>query len=343
MSDENKSAAIAELRREVGFGCPVCRSPFLTWHHFDPPVHEKGMHWRPEGIIAMCPVCHADADEKGDTAGAYSKSELRAMKESHRSTDDVKGHFPAWEDKKSLLVRMGGCYADIHSPLFSINEVPQIVVGKNDAGILTLSFELRDRQDGILLRMDENCLTAYPANIHDMTVTPKTKEVKVWLDKEDVGLQLSFRRITVTELDRMLGRDRERAERIASRLMQERLAQLPAEHRAFLEEAMREARSQPQQAIWGLDDLPEDLREAVLSKDQVGTFVKRWAECHCVMDDGLIPLLDFEQMAIYHHGERLMIKNGVAGFLYYNAAFGCQKGAINVRCPCATCSPKASG
>src|SRR5438876_5358162 len=37
MSDEGKSAAIAELRREVGFGCPVCRSPFLTWHLFDPP------------------------------------------------------------------------------------------------------------------------------------------------------------------------------------------------------------------------------------------------------------------------------------------------------------------
>ena len=25
------------LRTEVGYGCPICRSPFLTWHHFDPP------------------------------------------------------------------------------------------------------------------------------------------------------------------------------------------------------------------------------------------------------------------------------------------------------------------
>src|SRR4051794_36852278 len=87
MSDVGKNAAIAELRREVGFGCPVCRSPFLTWHHFDPPVHGPrgtGMHWRPEGIIAMCPICHPDADEKGGSAGAYSTEELRAMKKSHR-------------------------------------------------------------------------------------------------------------------------------------------------------------------------------------------------------------------------------------------------------------------
>lgn len=38
MSDKGKNETIAILRREVGFGCPVCRSPFLTWHHFDPPV-----------------------------------------------------------------------------------------------------------------------------------------------------------------------------------------------------------------------------------------------------------------------------------------------------------------
>ena len=53
MSDKGKSAAIRTLRREVGFGCPVCRSPFLTWHHFDPPYHVEE-HWRHEGMIALC-------------------------------------------------------------------------------------------------------------------------------------------------------------------------------------------------------------------------------------------------------------------------------------------------
>lgn len=317
MSDEGKSAAIRELRQQVGFGCPVCRSPFLTWHHFDPPVHETGMHWRTEGIVAMCPFCHADADEKGGSAGAYSKDELRAMKESSHSSEDVKGRFPAWEQKKSLLVRMGGCYADTHSPLFSINGIPQIVIGKNEAGLLNLSFTLRNRQDQVLLRMEENWLTAYPANVHDMIVPPKTKRIKVWLDKEDVGLDLSFKRVTVSELDQLLSQDRERAIKIATEKIPELFGQMLPIHRKSLEQ-----------------DLPLD------SEDPIGTHVKCWAKRHCVMDDGLIPLLDFEQMAIYHHGERLTIKNGVAGFLYYCAAFNNQKGAINIHCPCPTCSPQ---
>lgn len=79
----------------------------------------------------MCPLCHADADEKGERAGAYSKEELRALKNSNRSSEDVSGHFPTWQDKKSLLVCMGGVYADTSSPLLSINETPQILVGKN--------------------------------------------------------------------------------------------------------------------------------------------------------------------------------------------------------------------
>ena len=84
MSDKGKTAAMEVLRREVGYGCPVCRSPFLTWHHFDPPEHVE-KHWRVAGIVAMCPLCHADADEKGTSAGAYSKEELRTMKKSNRS------------------------------------------------------------------------------------------------------------------------------------------------------------------------------------------------------------------------------------------------------------------
>jgi hypothetical protein len=346
MSDAGKNAAIAELRREVGFGCPVCRSPFLTWHHFDPPVHGPhgtGIHWRSEGIIAMCPICHADADEKGDSPGAYSIEELRAMKESHRSAEDVKGHFPTWQDKKALLVRMGGCYADTLSPLFSVNEVPQIGVGRNEVGLLTLSFVLRDRDDRTLLEMKDNWLTAFPNNIHDMIVTPKTKELKVWLAQEDVGLQLSFRRVSMSELDKMLTSDRERQGKFARDRMQLHLAQLPPEQRAFCEEALLADRPRTPWQSSCLDGLPEDLREAMLSPDPVGTQVKRWAERHCAMDDGLIPLLDFEQMSIYHHGQRLVIKDGVAGFLYYCAAFNNQKGAINVRCPCKVCSPQTAG
>lgn len=309
MSDQGKTAAIEELRREVGFGCPVpgCRSPFLTWHHFDPPWNVEN-HWRPEGIIAMCPLCHADADEKRGRPGAYSKEELRAMKTSNCSVDDVAGGFRAWQDKESLLVRVGGCYTDTSAPVILINDVPQISVSKNEAGLLSLSFELRNQNDDVLVKMEDNWFTAYPPNVHDMIVEPKTKLVKVWLGPEDIGLEFSFRRISMIDLDEILSRDRERA----AEQCKETLAQMLPEHSDFFEQ-VRGASS--------------------IAKDLVGGGVKGWAKEHCAMADGLIPFLDFEQMAIHFHGQRFTIKDGVAGSIYYSAAFGNGKGAINLRVP----------
>lgn len=40
------------LRKEVNFGCPIegCGSPYLEYHHFDPPWHEREHH-DPQGMI----------------------------------------------------------------------------------------------------------------------------------------------------------------------------------------------------------------------------------------------------------------------------------------------------
>jgi hypothetical protein len=50
-----------KLRTEVGYGCPICRSPFLTWHHFDPPYRVRP-HNDPEGMIALCREHSDEAD-----------------------------------------------------------------------------------------------------------------------------------------------------------------------------------------------------------------------------------------------------------------------------------------
>jgi hypothetical protein len=282
----------------------------------------------------MCPLCHADADEKGTSPGAYSKEDLRALKKAPRSSDDVRGHFPTWQDKKSLLVRVGGVYTDAAVPIL-VNEIPQIRLGKSAAGLLSLTFELRNRDDEILVKMEDNWFTACPQNVHDMTVTPKTKEVTVWLSEDDVGLQFSFRRLTVRQLDELLDQDWKRSEELAAKRLQEALAQLSPRQRA-LREAMMDDLSGAAEPSW-VAGLSQEMREAYVAKDKTAHGVKRWAKEHCVMDDGTIPLLDFEQLAIYFHGQRFMIKDGVADFLYYSAIFGNASGAINLACQCADC------
>lgn len=314
MSDKGKTAAIEELRREVAFGCPICRKPFLTWHHFDPPEHVE-KHWRPEGIIALCLDHHALADPKGFGGNAYSPDELRAMKKKGYSAEDVKSHFPSWQGKKNVLVRMGGCYATPPATLLSVDGVPQISLKRNEAGLLALSFQLRNKDDAVLVEMEDNWFTAYPSNIHDMTATPKTHNVKVWLDKEDVGLEFSFRRISMDELDKMLTTDSERANAGAK----ERTRQ---QHEGML---------------------PEDLNELLAmfdsgqNKGHIGTEVEKWVKDNCQMDDGLVPILNFEQMSIYFHGRRYTIRDGIADSWYYCLSLDCAT-AYNLVCSCPRCT-----
>jgi hypothetical protein len=45
------------LRRESRFGCAICGSPFLTYHHIVPWEEER--HFRTEDMMALCPNCHA--------------------------------------------------------------------------------------------------------------------------------------------------------------------------------------------------------------------------------------------------------------------------------------------
>ena len=96
-----------ELRSEVNFGCPVdgCGSPYLAYHHFDPPWKEE-QHHRPAGMIALCARHHDEAD-----GGRWTRLQLRGMKSSPYLRES--GELPTggrklrWQ-REHLLVRAGG-------------------------------------------------------------------------------------------------------------------------------------------------------------------------------------------------------------------------------------------
>lgn len=91
------------LRQEVGHGCPVsgCASPYLEYHHFDPPWAEENHH-RPEGMIALCGPHH---DKAG--GGAFTAEQLRQLKKSsYALSAEIKGTFE-WR-RQHLVARVGG-------------------------------------------------------------------------------------------------------------------------------------------------------------------------------------------------------------------------------------------
>lgn len=95
-----------QLRQEVNFGCPVrfqdgsgCGSPILTFHHFDPPWTGNYVH-EPDGMIALCPLHHNQAD-----GGLWSIAQLLAFKQSLYVDDSIKVQWP-WQPE-SLVMKVG--------------------------------------------------------------------------------------------------------------------------------------------------------------------------------------------------------------------------------------------
>lgn len=64
--------------------------------------------------------------------------------------------------------------------------------------------------------------------------------------------------------------------------------------------------------------------------------VMAWVKENCEMDDEMIPILNFEQMAIHFHGHRITIKDGMGDMFFYSTALPTQNG-WNLKCPCAQC------
>ena len=54
---------------------PDCGSPYLTWHHFNPPWSERHHH-DPDGMIALCLQHHEQAD-----AGTFTVEQLRDLRQ----------------------------------------------------------------------------------------------------------------------------------------------------------------------------------------------------------------------------------------------------------------------
>lgn len=130
------SAVKEVLRAEVGFGCPAenCGSPYLEYHHFDPPVHIRP-HNEPGGMIALCPSHHAKAD-----GGAYSNEQLHKFKKNKVNSEIVKGNLDYLRNK--LLAIVGGnFYYDIED-IITIDGEKIISLRRDNEGYLRLTAKV---------------------------------------------------------------------------------------------------------------------------------------------------------------------------------------------------------
>ena len=123
------------LRQEVGFGCPIkdCGSPYLEYHHFDPPWSIR-QHHEPGGMIALCGEHHKKAD-----GGSFPVEYLREIKSGAR-LPSIGGRFD-WL-LQDFVVVMGGAYAAQTWIPLAYGDRPVVSFCRDSEGFLRLNIDM---------------------------------------------------------------------------------------------------------------------------------------------------------------------------------------------------------
>lgn len=140
-----------ELRREVGYGCPVadCASPYLTWHHFDPPWREIEHH-EPQGMIALCGEHHAQAD-----SGAFTREQLHDLKSIGATQNvSIQGRFNWMRNR--LLAVVGGSFYYETPIIFQFRGEPAIWFNRDERGALLLNIRMLTVSGAPRMRIEDN-------------------------------------------------------------------------------------------------------------------------------------------------------------------------------------------
>lgn len=174
-----------QLRREVGFGCPVprCGNPYLYWHHFDPSWAER-QHHDPHGMIALCGQHHAMAD-----AGAYTKEQLRDFKRGGAErAGELRGQF-AWMRRKILAVLGGNFYYET-PVIFEFRGEPIIWFNRDEEGYLLLNVGMLTVSGQPRVRIEDNFWLSR-GNPDDLETPPSGKLLSVNYSNGD-ALKIEF-------------------------------------------------------------------------------------------------------------------------------------------------------
>lgn len=131
------------LRKEVGFVCPYpnCESPYLTFHHFDPPRNIE-VHNRPEGMIALCREHHDFADQ-----GHYTKSQLHEWKKSPKGVIDTKRQRLAWL-KREPIIAVGSVYTLRVASLLEFCGNKSLWLTRDDSDFVLFNLSMSARYSG---------------------------------------------------------------------------------------------------------------------------------------------------------------------------------------------------
>lgn len=198
MSRTPGAAVRHELTAEVGFGCPVagCGSPYLAWHHFDPPWSERHHH-EPGGMVALCLEHHAQAD-----AGAFTREQLHEFNRQGRDRRKaLEGRFN-WM-RQDLLAVVGGGFFYETTIAVEVGGSPVVWFTRDPDRRLMVNIEMVSIARERRMRMRDNVWLTQGTGERKIVCPPSGRELSARYPNGD-ALDIEFRDIhSVDELDRL--------------------------------------------------------------------------------------------------------------------------------------------
>lgn len=175
----------AELRREVGFGCPVpgCANPFFTWHQFDPPA-PGGDEFDPAGMIALCPRHGARA-----FAGGYSREELIEFKQGAAARAVQTKRQLGWMNRR-LLIAAGGNFYYHPEVVVRVEGEPVLWIKRDPADYMLVNINMATKSGEARTIIEDNFLLA-SGDAEEIRIQPSGKLLRMAYENGD-ELTLNF-------------------------------------------------------------------------------------------------------------------------------------------------------
>ena len=196
-----------QLRKEVNYGCPVrykdksgCGCPVLTFHHFDPPWAKNYTH-DPDGMIALCPEHHHQAD-----GGLFTNEQLRQFKRNPYIDDTLKVQWP-WQPE-TLVLKVGPSLVMGSGSPIGLDSIPVFhfyPTTIEDLNIKSICFdsEIRNVSKRRWLRIKDGWFDLRLKNTTNVIFTPQTK---TFLAKhsDETYIALQFKKYSLEEFKKWI-------------------------------------------------------------------------------------------------------------------------------------------
>lgn len=175
-----------EIRKEGFFGCVICGSPIIEFHHIK-PFHKVNKHTK-ENLVALCPEHHHRAD-----CGEIPVSIVTKFKENpvNKEKSFISKDFflSNYNDIKTRV----GSNTYIRTPkILVVDECPLITLTPDEEGNALLNAKFYNSNDVLLAEINDNEWLAYNnPELWDISYSPG--HLKINLDKGQIFLELKLK------------------------------------------------------------------------------------------------------------------------------------------------------